>query len=178
MKGLIKILLLLGALVPSVAYAQTCSAPPTCSAGQASSWNGTAWTCVNVGGGTTGVVTTQCGVNWDSAWGLNNILTFCSPPACPAGFTDRGTGCGTNGAGKYRHAVFCERSCISNGLVGATYELKCPYYANVDGLANAWCTPNTCAAGDIDLGVIGCETKNGDRNPWQAGICKRGCITK
>ncbi len=45
------LLALATAHIPQPAAAQTCIAPPTCSAGQALTWNGTAWGCVSVGGG-------------------------------------------------------------------------------------------------------------------------------
>jgi hypothetical protein len=66
---------------PLSVLAQSCSEPPTCSAGQASSWNGTAWTCVSLTstgaqGFSSGDLTPWCGHNQYCSLGFNVTTPF------------------------------------------------------------------------------------------------------
>jgi len=84
--------LCLMALASGAVLAQSCTPPPTCTATQASRWNGSGWECIEVGGA--GPSGTMCGAavysygTWQPASGYQacaGVVPGQGP--CPAGYT-------------------------------------------------------------------------------------------
>lgn len=67
-------------LCPDTTYAQVCTQPKTCGAGQASKWNGNAWVCVST-------TTTFYVPAANGAYGVVNAVT--GGYSCPPGTSDQ-----------------------------------------------------------------------------------------
>jgi len=121
--------------------------------------------------------------------------TVCTPPGCPAGYTNAGTGCartygqsqlngGAGGFGIFSGGGYCERYCLPSHVL---YQPKCSMYFL--GWTGPWssytaCSPPSCAAGYTDAGT-GCVMTYGqselNKNAGGFGIfsgggyCERYC---
>jgi hypothetical protein len=93
---------------------------------------------------------------------FNGVL--CTPPACPAGWTDRGTGC-SNNAVRINPLGYCKRICE------APQPLK--VIEPICDFNGVLCTPPACPAGWTDRGT-GCSNNAVDTSRT-LGYCKRIC---
>jgi len=132
--------------------------------GQFYLFGGGSWAAPDMGGGGSGLISLKYPKKPAQAG---------TPQACPAGWTDLGTGSVAvlAGSGWPNYYGYDERWCYKSGVTA--FSLKCPGIAQWATNPNSACVPPACPAGWNDAGT-GCLPINVGAAGYN-GFCERWC---
>jgi hypothetical protein len=129
---------------------------------------------LNVGGVIKDSIGGSRAISLKCSWVSPSIT--CTPPSCPSGTTELGTGCAAMGAAmrsdetSVRPVGYCERFCVAPSAIS----LKCSWVS-----PSITCTPPSCPSGTTELGTgcaaMGAAMRMDDTAPRSVGYCERWC---